>query len=142
MVDFKGLVGKFLMATIILISLMSVIVVLQDDNNAQQKLSDNNIFNESFGGITQIINESTNEANEKYGTFNNENPKPGFGSIVLFGIVSVGKTFSNIAFGYFVALIKLPLIVLGLPITIYNLVLVWLTIIVIIAAWLLYKLGS
>ncbi len=142
MAGFKELFGKFIMIALILLPLMSIIVVLQDDNDSAQKLGENNVFNETFGELINVIGNATDEAGEKYDVFNQENPKPGFGSIVLFGIVSVGKTFSNVIFGFFLATIKLPLIVLGIPPSIYNLAITWLTVFVIIVVWLLYKLGG
>ncbi len=142
MVTFSGLVGKLLMASLILLPLMTFIVTIQDNNNSSQQVSDNNIFNESFGELTGVIENATVEAGEKYDVFNQETPKSGVVSIVLFGIVSVGKTFSNIIFGFLLAIIKLPLVVFGVPSTIYNLVITWLTIVVIVSVWLLYKFGS
>ncbi len=142
MVGFKELVGKFIMVALIVLPLMSFIAITQSDNSAPQSMTDNNIFNESFGGLIDTIGDATQEADEKYDVFNQETPQPGFGSIVLFGIVSVGKTFSNVIFAFFISIIKLPLVVLGVPSTIYNLILTWLTVVVIIAAWLVYKFGG
>ena len=142
MAGFKELFGKFVMIVLIILPLMSIVVLLQEDNDSSQKLGENNVFNETFGGLVSVIDDATNEAGEKYDVFNQENPKPGFGSIVLFGIVSVGKTFSNVIFGFFLAIIKLPLIVFEIPQTIYNLLITWLTVFVIIVVWLLYKLGG
>lgn len=142
MAGFKELFGKFIMVALILLPLMSLIVVLQDDNDSTQKLGENNVFNETFGNLVDVIGNATQEADEKYDVFNQETPKPGFGSVVLFGIVSVGKTFSNVIFGFFLALIKLPLIVLGIPADIYNLLITWLTVFVVVVVWLLYKLGG
>lgn len=139
---FQDLIGKFLVGSIFIIALMSLIVVQQSDNNAPQQLQNNSIFNESFGGLLDVINDTTQEAEEKYSVFNSEVPQTSLGSIVLFGIVSVVKTFNNLIFELFVAIIKLPLIVFGLPASIYNLILVWLTIVVIIVAWLTFKFGG
>ncbi len=142
MVKFEELTGRFILSAIFLISMFSLIVVTQSSNNAPEKLIDNNVFNESMGSLITDIQEGTENANEKYNTFNSEEPKPGFGSIVLFGIVSVGKAFSQIIVGFFSSLIRLPLIILGIPENIYSLLSTWLIIITIVSAWLLYKLGG
>ena len=141
--DFKNIVGKIIVASLIVLSLFSFVIVIQSDNGAVEELRNDPGFNDSVETLIEALDESTASAEEKYGVFNSEDPKAGFGSsIVLFGIVSVGKTFSNIVFGAFGALIKLPLTVLGIPANVYNLILTWLIIGIIVAVWLLYKLGG
>lgn len=139
---FQEIVGKFLLATILCVSLFSFIIFTQSENDSPDPIINNEIFNNSYQSIQENIADSTSSASEKYNVFNTEEPTPGFGSIVLFGIVSVGKTFSNIVFGFFGALIKLPLVVLGIPESIASLLTTWLIILVIIGVWLLYKLGG
>ncbi len=140
--DFKEIVGKIVLAGLLLLALFSFIIIVQSDNDAVDKIADDSVFNSSLSGLIESIDDSTEAAEEKYDVFNSEDPKPGFGSIVLFGIVSVGKTFSNIVFGIFAAVIKLPLIILGVPSTVYNMIITLLIISVIVAVWLLYKLGG
>lgn len=142
MAKFGDIAGKFILASLLIISLFSFLITLQSDNSAEDPLSNDPIFNDSFQSLITEIDTSTEDAEEKYGVFNEEDPKPGFGSIVLFGVVSVGKAFSSIVFGFFGAIIKLPLIVLGVPATVYSLVLTWLIIVIIVALWLFYKLGG
>lgn len=142
MSEFKAIVGNFIIAALMIVSLFSFSVVVQEENNAVDPLKNNQVFNESFSGLINTLNSNSEAAEEKYDVFNSEDPKPGFGSIVLFGIVSVGKTFSGVIFGTFGAIIKLPLIVLGIPATIYSQIIVLLIIIVIVSVWLLYKLGG
>ncbi len=140
--DFKNIVGKFLVAALVIFSLFSYIIITQSENDAEDPLRNEQRFNESLESLIVSIDASTEAAEEKYGVFASEEPKSGFGSIVLFGIVSVGKTFSSIVFGVFGAIIKLPLTVIGIPATVYSLILTWLIILVIVAVWLLYKLGG
>lgn len=139
--NFEGLVGKFIIATLLIFSVFSFIIVTQSKNSAPQPITENAIFNNSFSSMIEKIDSGTAGATEKYGTFNSEEPQPSYGSIILFGIVSVGKSFSTIMFDFFGALIKLPLIVLGIPATVYSLLISWLIIIIIVAAWVLYKIG-
>lgn len=142
MSEFRTIVGNFLLAAVMLVSLFSFGITIQYSNNAPDPLINNQVFNSSFSGLINSIDSSSTAAQSKYGAFNEEDPQIGFGSIVLFGIVSVGKTFSSIIFGTFAAVIKLPLIIFGIPASVYNLILTWLIIAVIVAVWLLYKLGG
>ncbi len=142
MANFEELTGKFIISAMLLISIFSFMIITQSSNEAPDPLINNDIFNQSMGSLAQQIDEGTASASEKYDTFNAEEPKAGFASIVLLGIVSVGKAFSQIIVGFFGAIIKLPLLILGIPENIYSLILTWLIIAVIVGAWLLYKLGG
>ena len=139
---FQELVLNFSIVAIMVLSLFSFFIIVQEQNDAVDPLKDNVVFSDSFEQLIGTIENNTRDAEEKYGVFNDEDPKAGFGSIVLFGIVSVGKTFSSIIFGTFIAVIKLPLVILGIAPSVYNLILVILIISVIVSVWLLYKLGG
>lgn len=140
--DFKEILGKFFLIALVCMALFNIIVSTQEENSAQSKLVDEEVFNSSFNLLKISVDDSTERAQEKYDVFISEEPKTGFGSLVLFGIVSVGRTFSNIVFGTLSAVIRLPLIVLGIPASTINLIIAWLIIVVIVAVWLLYKLGG
>ncbi len=139
---FQELVVNFSIVAILVMSLFSFFIIVQEQNDAVDPLKNNAVFNNSFQQLIGTIENNTRDAEEKYGVFNDEDPKAGVGSIVLFGIVSVGKTFSSIIFGTFIAVIKLPLVILGIAPSVYNLILVILIISVIVSVWLLYKLGG
>ncbi|KKN21506.1 hypothetical protein LCGC14_0924710 [marine sediment metagenome] len=139
---FQELVLNFSIVAIMVLSLFSFFIIVQEQNDAVDPLKNNAVFSDSFEQLIGTIENNTRDAEEKYGVFNDEDPKAGVGSIVLFGIVSVGKTFSSIIFGTFIAVIKLPLVILGIAPSVYNLILVILIISVIVSVWLLYKLGG
>lgn len=142
MADFSEISGTMIFLVIVVFGLMMYIVTIQTIESAPQPLDNNSIFNNSLTQLQAQINNATAEADSKYDVFNEETPQPGFGSIILFGIVSIGKTFSAIIFGIFAAIIKLPLIVFGIPASTFNLIITWLIIIVVVAVWRLYKLGG
>lgn len=142
MADFQEIAGKFIFSMLVIFALMMFVVSVQNSEDAAQKIDNNSIFNNSLSGLSTQISSTSTEAGDKYDVFNEETPQPGFGSIILFGIVSVGKTFSAIVFGFFGAILKLPLIVFGIPASTYNLLIVWLIITIIVAVWRLYKLGG
>lgn len=140
--EFNKIIGKFFLLSIITICLFSLIVITQEENNAPEKIINEEVFNTSFNNLLIVSEDSTEKSQEKYDVFISEEPKTGFGSLVLFGIVSVGRTFSNIVFGTLSAVISLPLSVMGIPAIVINPLIGWLIIVVIVAVWLLYKLGG
>jgi hypothetical protein len=139
--DFNKLVGKFLIAALLISSFFIFIVTTQSDNDSIDPLRNQESFNRSLESLLENIDESTTSAEEKYGVFNSEEPQRGLGGINLYSVVSVGKTFSSIVFGFFGTIINLPLIVLGIPSTVYSLLITWLIIFVIAALWVFYKYG-
>ncbi|KKK76325.1 hypothetical protein LCGC14_2864800 [marine sediment metagenome] len=140
--EFNKILGRFFIIALICLALFNLIISAQEENNAENKLIDEEVFNSSFNKLLITVDNSTEKSQEKYDVFISEEPKTGFGSLVLFGIVSVGRTFSNVVFGTLSAIIRLPLIILGIPEQTLNLVIAWLIIVVIVAVWLLYKLGG
>jgi hypothetical protein len=142
MSNFDGLIGKFVMLGIVLLSLFSFIVYTQSDNSSTDPLSNNPAFSKVLSNLTSQAQASGTSANNGSNSFFSENPQSGFGSIILMSIVSIGKTFSSLVYGFFSIAIELPVVILGIPVSIYSLLITWLIIIVIVALWLLYKLGG
>ncbi len=139
--DLNKIVGKFLVAALVIFSLFSYIIIIQSENDAEDPLRGEQRFNESLESLIESIDASTSAAEEKYGVFNSEEPERGVGGINLLSIVSVGKSFSSIVFGFFGTIIKLPLAVFGIPETVSSILITWLIILVIVALWVFYKYG-
>ncbi len=134
--------GNFLWLGLFILAGLTFVVTTQSANNAQQPLTDNELFNSSFSGLASNLSALESSSGVQYNQFIGEEPKAGFGSIVLFGIVSAGKTFGNVVIGLFTLLIKLPLVVLQIPQTLFAVISTWIVISLIIAAWIMYKLGG
>lgn len=142
MAKFEDIFGNFVMVGLIVLALFSLIIIIQGDNEASQPLADNELFNSTYGSLNETIGSLEGESASKYNIFSTETPAPGFGSIVMFTIVSVGKTFGNLIFAIFILIIKVPLIVLGIDPTIVAMIISFLTISVVIALWIVYKFGG
>lgn len=142
MANFKDLFGNFLWLGVFVLAGFAFIVVTQSSNDATQPMVENSLFNESFEDLSSSLSGLEDASGVQYNQFIGEEPRTGFGSIVLFGIVSAGKTFGNVVIGLFTILVKLPLVVLGIPQTLFSVITTWVVISLIIAAWILYKLGG
>ena len=57
--NFEDLTGKFILSAIIFISLFFFITIVQSNNNSVDPLTDNNIFNDSFGNILTTTDSAT-----------------------------------------------------------------------------------
>ncbi len=139
MAKFEDIFGNFVMVSLMILALFSVIIIIQNDNNAPQPLVEDELFNSTYGSLNETIGSLEGSSSTQYNIFSKDSPKPGFGAIVMFTIVNVGKTFGNLIFVMFTLIIKLPLIVLGIDQTIVSMIISFLTITVVIALWIVYK---
>jgi len=137
-----NLFGNWLFLGLFVSAGLALIVVIQLDNTATQPISEDELFSAASGNISSSLSSLEDTSGVQYDQFTGEQPKAGFGSIVLFGIVSAGKTFGTVILGTFTTIIKLPLAVLGLPQTLISVLITWTIISLIIFTWLLYKLGG
>ncbi len=142
MAKFESIYGNFVMIGMMVLALFSIIVIVQNDNQAPQPLSDDELFNSTYGNLNQTIRSLEETSSGKYSLFSTERPVLGFGAIVLFTIVNVGKTFGDVIFVLFTFILKIPLIVLGIDPSITAMIISFLTISVIIALWIVYKFGG
>ncbi len=142
MAKFEDIFGNFVMVSLMILALFSVIIIIQNDNNAPQPLVEDELFNSTYGSLNETIGSLEGSSSTQYNIFSKDSPKPGFGAIVMFTIVNVGKTFGNLIFVMFTLIIKLPLIVLGIDQTIVSMIISFLTITVVIALWIVYKFGG
>ena len=142
MADFRDMYGNFLFLGLFIFAGISFMVLVQDQNDAPQPIVDNVIFNRSFSNLSSSLESLEGISGEQYDQFSGETPKTGFGSIVLFGIVSVGKTFMDVTMGTLLIIVTLPVLVLGLPVTLVSVIITWTIISLIISVWILYKLGG
>lgn len=137
----KWFVGVIL-AGVFFYSLMSFAINLGNDNNAEMSILDNPTLNNSFNRIENNLSLYTTQTETQKGIFEDEDVQVSFGDLIFFGIISTGKTISNMIVGVvgillvpFLILLSFPPIVLG---SISTIVLG----LIIFKAWRLYKTGE
>jgi len=140
--SFQDIFGNFAFLGLMVLAILGLVITVQNLNESVQPLSEHELINETFTNITSLIGSAEGESKSKYNLFSSEKPRLGFGSIVLFTIVTVGKTFGNLIFGLFTFIIKIPLIILGVNQTIVSMIISFLTISIVIALWIVYKFGG
>lgn len=145
MVKFNDLIGNFLFSALIFVALFGLIVTIQADNDAVDPVVDDPIFGGEKGTFNQLqekISDVDDKSSTQYESFSDEKPDPSFGSIVLFTIAGVGKTFGSLTIDIFAILIKLPIVVLGIDPSILSIITSWLAIVLVLALWAVYKFGG
>ena len=141
MVKFLDLFTNFMMVGMVILSMFAFVIFFQEDNNIDNSLDENALMNDTFNSLRSNLGGLRESSQAQKTLFESENPTSGFGTILLFSIVSAGKVFNGMIIGIFNILIKLPVIVLGLDPAIVSALSAILILTIIIGLWIVYKLG-
>ena len=142
MVKFTTLFFNFMLIGLAIFSIFSFISNFQDNNGVTEKLMDNALMNESFGELQTDLRTLRDQSQAQKTLFESENPTSGFGTILLFSIVSSGKVFNGFIVSIFNSVIKLPQVVFSLDPVITSIISSILLLSIIIGLWIVYKLGG
>lgn len=142
MVKFENLFVNYALAGLLVLSIFFFSITLQIDNNADEILTENTLINDSFGQLQTDLGGMRDSAQTQKELFEEEKPTTGFGSLILFSIVSSGKVFTGMTIGTFNVLIKLPMVLFGVDPIISSVLSTILIMVIILGLWYLYKLGG
>ncbi len=142
MAKFEKTFVNYALGALILISLFAFIVTIQEDNNVTDGIIEVEIINETFSQLKDDLGSGRDTSQSQLELFQKEEPTIGFGSLILFSVVSSGKVFTGIIIGTFNLLIKLPMVIFGVDPVISAVLSTILIIGFILGLWVLYKLGG
>lgn len=142
MAQFEKLFMSFMIVGLLIIGSLAFIITIQSDNSVSDKFIDNELINETYSGLSEDLVGLRDQSQAQKTLFESENPTSGFGTILLFSIVSSGKVFNGMIIGIFNTIIKLPVAFLGLDPIIISVLSTLLILGIILGAWAIYKLGG
>lgn len=142
MAQFEDLFRNFMILGLIVVSLIFFIITLQSDNSVSDKFIDDPVINSTYGSLSTSLEGFGEQSQAQKTLFESENPTAGFGTILLFSIVSAGKVFNGMIISVFNTIIKLPVVFLGLDPLVISLLSASLILGIIIGLWTIYKLGG
>lgn len=131
-----ALVGLFVMGILIFAS------TFQSENDPSLNYMEDEPMAKAFTDLQTNLRNMSEQSQAQKTLFESENPTGGFGSILLFSIVSAGKVFNGIIIGTFNTLIVLPATYLGVDPIVFSVIGTILIILIIVRLWTLYKLGG
>lgn len=131
-----GLIGLLVFAT------LSFIIVLQQENDVTDTILGNTVINNTFSTLQENLTSSESETQTQRESFESEIPERGFGSLLIFSIVSVGQRFTAIVISTYNILIVLPASILGIPEIVLNVLSSILIVTLILLVWRVYRVGS
>jgi len=142
MAQFYKLFVNFILIGLIALGILSFTVGLQQDNNLNDTITNNALINSTFSNLESDLGGFRDEAQPQKSVFETENPTEGFGSILLFSIISSGKVFNSMVVGIFNSIVRLPATILGIDPVIFSVITTLLVITIIFGLWSVYKLGG
>ena len=142
MAKFYELFINFMLIGLVVLALFSFGAFFQEDNNIDNQFMENSLMNNTYGKLRTDLGGLRDQSQAQKTLFESENPTSGFGTILLFSIVSTGKVFNGMVIGVFNTLIKLPVVFLGLDPIIVSVISTMLILTIIIGLWIIYKLGG
>lgn len=142
MAKFYELFVNFMLIGLVILSIFAFSMAFQRENKADEPFIENSLMNNTYNTLYEDLDSLRSEGQAQKTLFESENPTGGFGTILLFSIVSSGKVFNGMVVGIFNTIIKLPVVILGIDPVIVSVITVMLIITIIIGLWIIYKLGG
>jgi len=141
-VGFLELFMKYMFVGLVVLSLFSFIVLFQSENTVSDQFADNELINSTFNDLKTNLAGLESQTQTQKDLFEKEDPKTGFGSLILKSIVSSGKTFNSMIVGVLNIILTLPVVFLGLDKIVVSVLMSVLGVIIIFGLWAVYKLGG
>ena len=140
--SFRELFITFALIGIFVFASISFIVTTQTDNEVENTILENEDINRTYVDLESNLNSTRSQVQTQKDSFESENPERGFGSLIIFSIVGVGKTFAGITLGVYNIFIVLPSAVLGIPRIVVGILTAILVVSLILLIWRVYRAGA
>ncbi len=136
---FKKLFANIVISALFVFAIMSFIIIVQIDNGANEKITDNELINSSYthlsGNLTNV--QSTGQAS--LDTFGTSPPERPLGELDVSSVVAPTKLFRGMSIGTYNVLIRLPMILLGVSPIVASVISSIIILLIIIGIWAIWK---
>ena len=137
--DFKKTFIAFALLGLVILGIMSFAIQFQKDNDSPERLTDNQIINNTYSDLLGNLSNSENSAKEQDTVFGNVTPTQSYGEVEITSIVSPTKAFKSMILGTYNILIKLPSQILGVSPVVSAILSAILILLLIVGIWAIYK---
>ncbi len=138
--DFKKLLGNIMMSALFVFAIMTFIIIVQTDNGAIEKITDNELINSSYSHLAENLTSSqpTGQASlDNFGT--NPPSERQLGDLDVSSVISPTKLFRSMSIGTYNILIKLPMVILGVSPIVASVISSLFILLLIIGIWAIWK---
>ncbi len=133
---------SFALVGIIVFATISFIVSTQTQNNVENTILEDDIIFKVYNQTNTTLLSFRDNASSQKGNFEKEFPERGFGSLIIFAIVGVGQTFTDMILGVYNVFIILPSRFLQIPPQVISAITAILIVTLVLLAWRVYRVGS
>lgn len=137
--DFKKTFINFALLGLVVFGIMAFAITIQNDNSSTERLSNNELINDTYGTLGTNLGNSQSIADEQNSVFGNVTPTESYGEVQIDSVVSPTKAFKSLILGTYNILIKLPSQILGVSPIVTAILSAILIMILIIGIWAIWK---
>ena len=132
----------FSLIGIFVFSMLSFGITLQSDNGVTDPITNNPVINSTFNRLETNLSSYGSQTQAQRANFESEIPERGFGTLIIFSIVSVGQKFTAIIITTYNILIVLPASILGISPVIISVLGSILIVTLLLLVWRVIRAGS
>jgi hypothetical protein len=137
--EFRKVFINMALLGLAILSMLSFVIIFQADNNASEKIIDNEIINKTYYDLYGNLSTSQSIASQQNNIFGEVKPTESYGELQVDSVVSPTKAFKSFLLGVYNILIKLPSQFLGISTIVTAIITAILIISLIVGIWLLWK---
>lgn len=137
--EFRKVFINMALLGLTILSILSFVIIFQADNNASEKIIDNEIINKTYYDLYGNLSTSQSIASQQNNIFGEVKPTESYGELQVDSVVSPTKAFKSFLLGVYNILIKLPSQFLGISTIVTSIITAILIISLIVGIWLLWK---
>lgn len=140
--SFKDVFITFTIVGIFMFAMISFVFELQDSNGVINTIKENELLNNTFNRLETNLSTFGSQAQTQKDNFESEIPERGFGTLIIFSIVTVAQKFTGMVIAIYNTMVLLPASVLGIPPIVVSGFNAIVLIILVLLSWRVIRLGS
>ncbi len=140
--NFSETFVSWMLVGVLIIAMMGFIISVQTDNGLNETILNDSIVNSSFVNLTEVLDSTSGTANNSKTSFESDDPDRGFGSLIIFAILGVGKTITGVILSIYKILFVLPATKLGIPAVVFNSLSSIILFSLVLKVWRVYRAGD
>lgn len=138
--DFKKLFTNIVVSALLVFCIISFIIIVQTDNNASEKITDNELINSSYSHLSGNLTSTQPTSQASLSTFGTSPPSERqLGELDVTSVVGPTKLFRGMSIGTYNVLIRLPMVLLGVSPIVASVISSIVILLFIIGVWAVLK---
>jgi hypothetical protein len=137
--DFMKSFGNIALIGLVLFSILSFIIITENDNGVDNGIMSNNLINSTYNDLYGNLSETQSNAQTSSDTFGSITPSQQYGELEVTSVVSPTRIFKTMSIGLWNIFIQLPMKILGVSPVIASVISSIIILLLIIGVWAIWK---